>query len=1000
MALQKTPITVNFLKGLNTKADPKQLSIDHFTELEDSVFDVEGQLTKRNGFAIKTRLPNQDQTTLTTLNDNLLATGSDLYAYSAETNQWVNQGAVQPVAIETVAVVRSATSQTSPDVAISDSGLACTTFLANNTGYYQISDLRTGQQIVPRVELLDARDVRAFAFGRYFIVVFIGLVGGNPHLQYIAVPISNPSNPRPPVDISTQTTITSGFDCVAVNDSLFISYSTATTVETTYLSAGLLLAAPKSITSSAATRVSMIADQSQATPVVWVVFYDLGTQAGYVAAYDQVLNVVLAKTAIITGVEVANLTGVAEDGALELIYEVINTYSFTPNAQTDYLERLRVTQGGTVGTPVGVLRSVGLASKAFVNDTTGMPYVLATYGEQNQPTYFLIDFGGNIYARLAASNGGGYETRQTLSSVNLFEGSHVLAYLYKSFLAPVNKGTDLAAGTPQNAIYTQTGVNLAKLSINTSGQYSSEIASSLHLTGGMLWQYDGVKPVEHGFQVFPENAVVTTAGTGGSIAAGKYYYQFTYEWTDNKGNLHRSAPSIPVEITTTGSTSKNTINVPTLRLTYKTTPNPVRIVGYRWSANQQTYYQFTSLTSPKINDPTVDSVTIEDDLADSSILGQTLLYTTGGIVENIAAPASIDSTLYKNRLWLISAENPNTLHYSKEVVQNTPVEMSDLFTVYVAPSAGSQGSTGPCKAISAMDDKLIIFKPNAIYYLTGRGPDAAGANNDFIDPTFITAAVGTSNPNSIVLTPHGLMFESDKGIWLLDRGLGTKYVGAPVQKYNGDRVRSAEAIPGTNQVRFNLTSGITLVYDYFYDQWGTFTGLRVLSGTIYEGKHTYLTSFGEIFQETSDKYLDGSRPVLVKFTTAWTKVAGIQGFQRLYEILLLGTYYSPFKLNVSIAFDYGNPSQQVVVTPDNYSPTWGGESVWGGGGSWGGPGNVFEARVFPEQQKCESFQITVEEVYDPSHGQTAGEGLSLSGLTLVVGAKKGYRTTPSGRSFG
>ena len=49
------------------------------------------------------------------------------------------------------------------------------------------------------------------------------------------------------------------------------------------------------------------------------------------------------------------------------------------------------------------------------------------------------------------------------------------------------------------------------------------------------------------------------------------------------------------------------------------------------------------------------------------------------------------------------------------------------------------------------------------------------------------------------------------------------------------------------------------------------------------------------------------------------------------------------------------------------------------------------SQLSSRQQKInQSFQITVQESYDPSYGVAAGAGLSLSGLNLVYGAKKGY----------
>lgn len=1008
MALVKTPVPINFSQGLDTKTDPKQVQIGKFLSLTNAVFDKQGALTKRTGFNEITTLPNAEQTTLTTLNDNLIATGSNLYAFSQDTNQWLNRGVVQPVALDVQALVRVSTSQSSPDAAVASSGLTCLAYMDNGVAYYQISDSNTGQQIVNRTSLGSTSvNPRVFLLGRYFIITFMQTVAGSPHLRYISIPIMNPSNPAGVLDIDAVVlSITTGYDGYVANNNLYLAWSgSAVTIRLRYMSSTLVISSAATLTGAhTSSLMSVTADISGNTPVIWIAFWDSSSTNGYVAAFNPALLPILAATQIITTTTINEITSVATGSVITVFYENANNYNSTgayPTAtKTDFITRRSVTQAGVVGSPTVILRSVGLASKAFIADT-GVIYMIATYGETNQPTYFLIDSIGNCYMRLAYSNGGGYEASQVLPTVSLMDDTYLVPYLIKDFLASVNKETNLPSGTPVNGIYTQTGINLAKFSINTDGQHSSEIANALHLTGGQLWEYDGVKPVEHSFHVWPENVASSTSTTGGNITAQKYFYVFTYEWTDNQGMLHRSAPSIPYAITNTGSTSTNVLYVPTLRITYKIAPNPVRIVGYRWSVAQQIFYQFTSLTSPTINDPTVDYVTITDTLADSSILGNVLLYTTGGVVENIAAPASVASCLFKNRLFIIDAEDRNLLWYSKQVIENTPVEMSDLFTVFVAPTTGAQGSTGPITAISAMDDKLIIFKQDAIYYLTGTGPDNTGSQNDFTDPIYVTSSVGCGNPNSIILMPNGIMFQSDKGIWLLGRDLQTTYIGAPVEAYNTNIVLSAQAIPGTNQVRFILDSYITLMYDYYYQQWGTFTNIRAISGTLYQGLHTYLNSFGQVFQQTTDTYLDGSSPVLMSFITSWINIAGLQGFERFYYLNLLGTYYTPFKLNTAIAYNYNtSPEHTVLVTPSNSTTPWGGEAQWGSGGPWGGTGNVFSARVFPQHQKCQSFQIQINEVYDNSLGIAAGQGLSLSGLLLTVGVKKGSRTQSAAKSFG
>lgn len=1024
MALQKQPVAINFSRGLDTKTDPFQVSVGNFLALNNSIFTATGRLTKRNGYPTITHLPaNSNTTTLTTLNDNLIATGSNLYAFSQDTNQWLNRGKVQPVQLSVQPLVRVSTSQSSPDTALAANGLTCLVYMDNGVSYYQVSDSTTGEQVVSRTTIPNSGiNPRVFLLGNYFIVTF---VSSAPNLQYIAIPTASPSSPGAATNFTVASAtldVQSGYDGFVVNNTLYMAWEAGSgSVNLGLLTNSLNLSTAVSIAASAADLMSVTADTTSMR--IWVTFWDSGSTNGYTAAFNYSLVQLLAKTQIITATSISEITAVAAAGVLSVFYENINNYSYVGQVsgaaiRSDFISKLTVTNAGTVSSTTVMLRSVGLASKAFI-DVSGIIYMLVEYGSvtqidsrdnSNQPSYFLVDSTGAIYMRLAYSNSGGYEANQVLPTVTLLNGSYYTPYLIVDFLATVNKGTALPTGTPTNAIYTQTGINLAKFAINDSGQHSSEIAGALHLTGGQLWEYDGVKPVEHGFQVWPENVAVTTSATGGLITAQTYNYVFTYEWTDNAGMLHRSAPSIPATIVTTGATSTNTIKVPTLRLTSKqpflapTNPavtNPVRIVGYRWSTAQPVYYQFTSITTPVRNDTTIDNVTITDTAADSAILGQTLLYTTGGVIEDIAAPASIASALFKNRLFLIDAEDPNLLWYSKQVIESTPVEMSDLLTLFIAPTSGAQGSTGPMTALSAMDDKLIIFKKDAIYYLTGTGPDNTGAQNDFTDPIFITSTVGCANPNSIVLMPNGIMFSSDKGIWLLGRDLVTTYIGAPVELYNSQTVMSAQAIPATNQVRFVLNNNITLMYDYFFNQWGTHSNILAIFATLYQGMHTYLNSLGQIYQEENNTYLDGSSPVLMSLTTSWINIAGLQGYERFYFGNLLGTYITPFKLEVSLAYDY-NPSalQNIEVLPDNFTQPWGGEALWGSGGPWGGPGAVFSARVFPTKQKCQSFQVSIQEVYDPSMGAAAGQGLTLSGLALVTGIKRGYRTQKASRSFG
>lgn len=1021
MALQKSSISVNFAKGLDTKTDPFQIQVGNFLALDNMIFDTGGQLKKRNGFSLLTSSPGTASTFLTTFNGNLTAIGSDLQAYSQPTNMWLDKGPIQRVSLNTLPLIRSSINQSQADSVTSNNGFVCTVYTdqvpsggsVTPSYKYAIADAITGQNIIePTVITPTSGSVigapRVFLLGSYFIIAISVLISATDHLQYIAISTSNPTSVLPSADISTLYTANSAsstvsFDGYASGNYLyFVWRGSDGSVKVSYLTSNLQVGAATSFATQQGEVFSVTVDTTPSSPVIYGTYFNTSSSLGYIFAVSNqsgTLNVLFTPQIWTPdGFNIQNIATTAQNGICTIIAENLNNYGYDNAIQTDYLASCTVTGTSstlTITTLTTFLNSVGLASKAFL--LNGTMYVMATYSSTYQPTYFLIDSLGNINAKLAYSNGGGY-LHNTLPNISISNNEISTCYLIKDLIAAVNKNTNVPSGNQVAGIYSQTGVNLVTFTIGSNPLSVGEIGQSLNISGALVTSYDGYTPVEQGFNVWPDSVEAVGSGTSGSMSAQQYFYQATYEWIDNQGNNFRSAPSIPVSVTLTSDTSVS-IFVPTLRLTYKTA-NPVTINIYRWSVAQQVYYQVTSIIAPILNDLTIDYITFVDTNSDATILGNNILYTTGGVIENIGPPATDIITLFQQRLWLVDSEDKNLLWYSKQIIEATPVEMSNLLTLYVAPTTAAQGSTGPITALASLDDKLIIFKNDAIYYINGQGPDNTGANNNFSEPVFITATVGCSNQQSIVFMPQGLMFQSSKGIWLLDRNLSTSYIGAPVEAYNSQTVTSANNIPGTNQIRFTMNNKFILMYDYYYQQWGTFSKINASSSTLYNSLHTYLTPLGQVFQELPGTYLDGSVPVLMSFTTGWLSLAGLQGYERFYQMLLLGKYITPFNLNVQLAYNFLPPSQYTTVSPPNAPITWGSDQLWGSSTPWGGTSNTFESRIFPNTQKVESFQISINELFDPSFGTIAGAGLTLSGMNLTVGIKKGYRVQSAAKSFG
>lgn len=1076
--LEKQPVPINFQKGLDLKSDPFQLSVGSFLELENSVFTKIGRLQKRNGYAQLASLPVDGSVYLTTFNTNLTAIGQEIQAYSMATNTWIERGTLQPVGLEVLPLVRTSLNQSQADSAVSPGGLVCTVYTddvpsagATAPSYkYVVADAETGQNIIaPAVITVGAGSVqgspRVFVLGKYFVIVITNLITATYHLKYFTINTAT-------LAVSSEATISSAytpsstvaFDGIVANNSLYLAWNGndgGGAVRMAYLTSTLVVSSAEVFAGSVATMMSLAADNSGPTPIIYASFYDLASTTGYTLAVNQNLTEILAPTQIIASGTILNIASSASSGVCTVFYETTNAYSWDSSIKSNFISKKTITQAGSVSAATVVSRSVGLASKAFAID--GTIYVLSIYYSPLQPTYFLLNSSGEVIAKLAYQNGGPYFTKG-LPSVSVTGSVASVSYLVKDLIQAVSKELDAESVV---GVYSELGINLAKFDLGDASIFAAEIGSNLNITGGFLWGYDGLSAVENGFFVYPDSASATTStgvtptgdttngsavitalsamtsigigctvtGAGipggativaisgstitisaaatataagvtltirGLLVAQQYYYVATYEWSDNQGNVFRSAPSLPVGIVTTTATSTVTISVPTLRLTYKTA-NPAKIVLYRWSAAQQVFFQTTSITSAILNDKAVDSVSFVDSHSDAQILGNNILYTTGGIVENTSPPACTDVSLFNKRLFLISAEDNNLLFYSKQVLQATPVEMSDLFTLYAAPTTGAQVSTGGLRYTFPMDDKLILSKEGALYYVIGNGPDNTGANNDFSEPVFITSSVGSDNKNSAVLTPQGMMFQAanGEGIWLLGRDLSTSYIGDRVADYNSARVLGAVNVPGTNQVRFTLDSGITLMYDYLYDEWGTFVGVPAVSSTVYEALHSYINEFGQVFQENPGSYLDGARPVLMKLKTGWLNLAGLQGYQRAYFMYLLGRYISPHRLTISIGYDYNSSAEQVItITPDNYSEAYGDAPVYGSSEYYGGGLELERWRIFFEKQKCEAFQITIAESYDPSYGAAAGAGLTLSQINTLVGLKKAYSPIKAGNSAG
>ena len=320
------------------------------------------------------------------------------------------------------------------------------------------------------------------------------------------------------------------------------------------------------------------------------------------------------------------------------------------------------------------------------------------------------------------------------------------------------------------------------------------------------------------------------------------------------------------------------------------------------------------------------------------------------------------------------------------------MEFSDVFSIVL-------NKARRITALAEFDQKLIIFEPNQIFYITGNGPTATGAQDDFSPPQVVTGDVGCANTNSLVLMPLGLMFQSNKGIYLLNRSLETVYIGAEVEAYNSLTITSAELIQNENQIRYLTSDGRCLVYDYFYGKWATWTNHQGQGATIWNatGDYVYLRSDGRIFQQSATSYKDDNDPVEMSLTTSWVKTNGIQGFQRVRRALVLGDFKSTHTLQLEIGHDYQeylNELHKFDYITDLEVIEYGDSTPFGlegyFGTSSGVADGVYQFRAHCKKQKCQSIRFRISDTEEANPGQA----YSISSLMLEVGIRSNSMKLP------
>ncbi len=531
-----------------------------------------------------------------------------------------------------------------------------------------------------------------------------------------------------------------------------------------------------------------------------------------------------------------------------------------------------------------------------------------------------------------------------------------------------------------------------------------QLGQTTYLAGGSTTAYAGVEVTELGFPLFPEGISMVVVGGGGTMTAGVHQVVAVYEWHDSSGHRHQSAPSLAVSATF-ALNDMMTVIVPALLISQK---NSITVVLYCTLANGVTFYRLQSRQNSIATLPPAFSVVTFTNVTspDATLGANEILYTqpdqAGFVLPNLAPGPSNVLASHQNRLFLDVADAPNQYRFSQEYVPTVGLQFNDALGGTVDVSAG--GIVG----MSPLDEKLIIFGRRKPFAVFGTGPTPSGGFSNYSAPQEIPSDVGCTEPLSILRIPNGVMFKSAKGWYLLGRDLQVRYIGDGVKAYDGNDVTSAVLLEDQQECRFSSSSGTQLIYDYLKDQWST-TVYRVSNGA---SPVTTLAIASAVWWATGGYYASISRvnglnkdvpglftdapagatttlPIITTGRSAWLKLSVLNGYQRVRWLYISGTYGAAgadSSFTVDVNYDYADTG-----APGAYS-----FNVASTAAIRQFATAPFAIRSKLRRQKCEAIAFTFTDTPTAAHP----EGVSLQGITLNIGIKRGTSKLPAAQSVG
>ncbi|MFO0253034.1 MAG: hypothetical protein ACK52V_02855 [Betaproteobacteria bacterium] len=992
MPLQKQTVDIPLGVGVDTITDPKQVQPGKLALVENGIFEKIGRMSARFG---QTAIPNRTVATSTAgtpLNTTLMggervgALGSELVVddgvwangWSPSTNAWIQKGASHSSQVRS-RFLSAGKSEffTAFDVA-QGGGYECHVFATgfgpgnNPAGQFATIIDQTSGEVVSEIELgawqaiwTSCRVV--FTNGRFFVYYNDRISGTRTDIDVRVFTVSTLSWSAPATAAGSASAVFGPFNVKILNNEIVLVTDLKAGLSSNVVNlyrcsntTGVVVGGAVTVfTATSGTRVFHMINMCEnitatADDAIYVCFTEADNGTGranprtYVAVYSTAYAVVTAAFQPVSGAQVRHGTMIA--AAANSIRAAFYEQDTTGGITTGFLRVMQISRTGTtVDSAQYAPNACPVADIVTIGGRTLVPAVVES---ALQATYCLVD----VTTGAALSNAAdrvvtAFGNAEAVSSVydvgkSLIVGSRLVLSLGSA----VSLG-GAASVTP--VIFYAPRRHEVTLGLSAAG-VRTQIGDATFRSGGTLWAFDGMRNVETNFRLAPE---IVVSGFGGAVSSRTFGVAVVFEYRDAKGQIHRSAPTF-ANITTTSASLEVIV-----RNTAISNKLEYSAVVYRTVANGSTFYR----AGVGVCNATTSRVTVNPDMSDATLTDNEILYTTGGVLESAPPPAANYVFPHQNRLVLCACEDGNEAFISREYVTGEVPYFNEAIKVRIDDGAG------PIVAGASFDDKFVLFKRNSIYAFAGSGPNDVGSQNDLSLPQIVSPDVGCADPLSVIRVPQGVFFKSERGYFMLNRGLQLDYLGAEVDSFKALPVTGAVHIPEQNQIRFYTGAGPTLVYDYYFQQWTTFTATFGVSASVWNGQAISLRSDGTAIYEDRATFLDQGQNVPLKLVTPWLRSDSLQGFQRIYEAAFLGSNLSGHTFQVRVGYDYEDTYSETLTLASSVFTT-----------------SVEQVKVRPARQKCQSIRFEVTKL-NPSN--TAGPGINLSGMAITVGVKGNINRT-------